>query len=157
MNIQINSKCTIWHFLYATQQNQAYMILSFHNQSTGCNFMMDGLYLCVHTVLDFCWKKTFHYNVNKKTWKNYISSQNQINPLAKTPVYLMTSYYNSFRLSYLVTVCYSVSKLGYLYIGELPVLSEDFTFLKSMAKIVDFRVLLWAVLFIPYSFLVDGV
>lgn len=49
----------------------------------------------------------------------------------------MTSYYNSFRLSYLVTVCYSVSKLGYLYIGELPVLSEDFTFLKSMAKIVQ--------------------
>lgn len=57
MNLQINSKCTIWHFLYATQQNQAYMIiLIFHNQSTGCNFMMDGLYLCVHTVLDFCWR-----------------------------------------------------------------------------------------------------
>lgn len=106
MNLQINSKCTIWHFLYATQQNQAYMILSFHNQSTGCNFMMDGLYLCVHIVLDFCSNKTFHYNVNRKTWKNYISSQNQINPLAKIPVYLMTSY--SFRLSYLVNVCFRV-------------------------------------------------
>lgn len=106
MNLQINSKCTIWHFLYATQQNQAYMILSFHNQSTGCNFMMDGLYLCVHIVLDFCWNKTFHYNVKRKTWKNYISSQNQIDTLAKIPVYLMTSY--SFRLSYLVNVCFRV-------------------------------------------------
>lgn len=26
MNLQIHSKCPIWHFLYATQQNQAYMI-----------------------------------------------------------------------------------------------------------------------------------
>lgn len=37
------------------------IILIFYNQSIGYNFMMDGLYLCVYIVLDFCWNKIFNY------------------------------------------------------------------------------------------------
>lgn len=51
----------------------------------------------------------------------------------------------SFWFFYLVIVCFLGLKLGYLYysiFGELFVLSEDFIFLKSMVKIVDFRVFL---------------